>query len=170
MFEYLFWLNNPSLSPNKQTSNKNIKTRYAQYHFTKIICSFFLVNIAIKMQKGIVNMIDDKKILREFLHLSKTACYNTTTGKEIFVKNDTKFCDVIFDGLLCWAAAPAGSLATQFCPNKFIKSTDQVSLHNHNFCVNPYRPWRHIFYFAAHHIQFSVALSKHYRSYIICKR
>lgn len=69
-------------------------------------------------------MVDDKKLLREFLNSSKAACYNVNQD---FAKSvGGKFCEVIFDGLLCWAAAPAGTIATQSCPNDLIKSKHQV--------------------------------------------
>lgn len=85
------------------------------------------------MQKGIMNMIDEK-ILLDFQNLSQAACYNAARNEEFIQTNDTKFCDVIFDGLLCWAAIPAGSFAIQPCPNELVKSKNQVSLHI-DFCI-----------------------------------
>lgn len=52
---------------------------------------------------------------------------NTAKRKCKAIKTITgKFCELIFDGILCWQPTPAGILAKQSCSNEYIKFAKNV--------------------------------------------
>lgn len=74
-------------------------------------------------------MGDDERLLREYVLRKKNECFGSVG--DVVLEEGVKFCEMIFDGFLCWQWTEAGSMATQKCPNDdLIYSPIKVSERN----------------------------------------
>jgi hypothetical protein len=71
-----------------------------------------------------VEAMNDSSEINVILNKAKTNCYNSFIDAS---PAEGKFCELTFDGLMCWPQTLAGVLANQSCSNEYIKSTKTVS-------------------------------------------
>lgn len=67
-------------------------------------------------------MGDDATLLQDYVKRKRDECLGDV------VEENGEFCELFFDGLLCWGRTKAGSVARQDCPDDdFIYSAIKVS-------------------------------------------
>lgn len=67
-------------------------------------------------------MGDDAALLREYVKRKRDECL-----RDFIEEKSDEFCELVFDGLLCWRRAEAGNVARQECPDdEFIYSGIKV--------------------------------------------
>lgn len=73
-------------------------------------------------------MGDEAALLQEYVKRKRDECLRDV------VEESGEFCGLIFDGLLCWGRAIAGSVARQDCPDDdFIYSAVKVLVQIHYY-------------------------------------
>lgn len=76
-------------------------------------------------------MGDDATLLRDYVIKKKNECLGSIG--DVVLEKSGKFCEMFFDGFLCWKYTEAGSVAIQSCPDDdFIYSSIKVSYTNRN--------------------------------------
>lgn len=63
----------------------------------------------------------------DLLDIKMKECYAENNKSGNFRQNE-KFCELIFDGIMCWIATKAGTTAVQPCPAYLVNSKVSIKI------------------------------------------